>query len=313
MSRIRTRFAPSPTGFLHLGNIWVAFANWLWTRQRGGQIVLRIEDIDRQRSKKEFISAAAEDLEWLGLDYDEGPGLSHAYGSAIQSERGDFYNDILHALQKAGRLYPCYCTRARLRGIASAPHPGETAPPYDGRCRNLTEAERARQTKTPSRRFRMEEETVSFTDLLGGRKERTLRAGADDFVLLRADGMLAYQLAAPADDGAMGITHVFRGNDLLESTFGQIVILKTLGFPVPTYAHLPLLVDKDGIRLSKRQKGITIRDLRAAGKTPADIIGRLLHYAGANEKNIPVTAEEALRNISFEDLKNLHRKEIRVE
>lgn len=313
MSAIRTRFAPSPTGFLHLGNIWVAFANWLWTRQRGGEIVLRIEDIDLQRSKKEFISAAAEDLEWLGLDYDEGPGLSYAYGSCVQSERGDFYRGILETWRDAGRLYPCYCTRARLRRIASAPHPGETAPPYDGRCRNLTEAERARETKTPSWRFRMEEETVSFTDILCGPQEKKLHAGADDFVLLRADGMMAYQLAAPADDGAMGITHVFRGNDLLDSTFGQIVILKTLGFPIPAYAHLPLLVDKDGIRLSKRQQGITVRDLRAAGKTPADIIGRLLHYAGANEKNLPVTAQEALANISFDDLKNLRRKEITAE
>ena len=311
--RVRTRFAPSPTGFLHLGNIWVAFANWLYTRQHGGEIVLRIEDIDRARSKEIYRSALADDLEWLGLTWDEGPGFSYAYGRCVQSERVNFYHEILKRWKETGRLYPCYCTRARLRQIASAPHPGEFTPPYDGHCRNLSEAERALLTKTPSWRYRMEEETISFTDLLCGPQTRKLCAGADDFVLLRADGMMAYQLAAPADDGAMGITHVFRGNDLLDSTFGQIALISELGYPIPTYAHLPLLVDKDGVRLSKRQQGITVRDMREAGQTPADIIGRLLYYAGAIKKPMPISADEALRNISFEECRNFSQKEIVVE
>lgn len=308
--KIRTRFAPSPTGYIHLGNAWVAFLNWLWTRQHRGTIVLRIEDIDRQRCRPEYVQALMEDLAWLGLDWDEGPGNRYAYGSAVQSERLSFYQAIFKRWKDEGTVYPCYCTRARLRQIASAPHPGEEAPAYDGRCRNLTEEERRKETKPPSWRFRMETTPVRFTDLLCGPQEMVLHAGADDFVLLRADGMIAYQLAASADDGAMGITHVFRGRDLLTSTADQLCLLQKLGYPAPVYAHLPLLADENGARLSKRQHGITIRDLREAGMTAASVIGRLLFWAGAVPKGTAITAEEALRTIAFEDCRALHAPEI---
>ena len=132
----RTRFAPSPTGYIHLGNVWVAFLNWWWTRQRGGDLVLRIEDIDRQRCRPEFVDAMMEDLTWLGIDWDEGPGDALPYGSLVQSKRTDFYMDIFNHWKSEGKVYPCYCTRARLRSIASAPHEGEGRPVYDGRCRN---------------------------------------------------------------------------------------------------------------------------------------------------------------------------------
>ncbi len=307
---VRTRFAPSPTGFLHLGNIWVALWNWLWTRQHDGKIVLRIEDIDRQRSKDLYAKALQEDLEWLGLDWDEGPGGSFPYGSCVQSERLDRYEMILQAWKRAGRVYPCYCNRARLLQIASAPHEGESRPLYDGRCRNLSEKERKAQKKTPSWRYRMETQTVAYDDLFLGCEKRELAAGADDFVVCRADGMMAYQLAAAADDGAMGITHVFRGRDLADSAFGQIVLLRELGYAPPIYAHLPLLVDAEGIRLSKRQHGITVRELREAGQTPAEILGRLFFLAGAVSKLMPISAEEALRNISFDDCPHLFDAQI---
>ncbi len=307
---VRTRFAPSPTGFLHLGNIWVALWNWLWTRQHGGKIVLRVEDIDRQRSKDLYAKALQEDLAWLGLDWDEGPGGNFPYGSCVQSERLDRYEMILQAWKRAGRVYPCYCNRARLMQIASAPHEGESRPLYDGRCRNLSEKEREMETKTPSWRYRMETQTVAYDDLFLGCEKRERRAEEDDFVVCRADGMMAYQLAAAADDGAMGITHVFRGRDLLDSAFGQIVLLRELGYAPPIYAHLPLLVDAEGIRLSKRQHGITVRELCEAGQTPAEILGRLFFLAGAVSKLIPISAEEALRNISFDDCPHLFDAQI---
>ena len=310
--KIRTRFAPSPTGYMHLGNVWIAFLNWLWTKQQGGDIVLRIEDIDRQRCHEEYIRAIEEDLEWLGLSYDEGPAGNYSYGKPLQSERFPLYQKILDTWYKEGEIYPCYCTRARLHSISSAPHEGETLPVYDGHCRELTDAERAAMTKAPSWRIRMEETCESFTDLFCGTRERQLLPKADDFVVRRADGMVAYQLAVSIDDGAMGITHVLRGNDLLSSTYYQLYLIRKLGYPVPTYGHLPLLVDQEGVRLSKRQQGITIREMKESGAKAEDIIGRLLYLAGAIPKEMPVSAEKALREISFIECKNLGQTHIVV-
>ena len=296
---IRTRFAPSPTGKIHVGNVWVAFLNWLWTRQNKGTMVLRIEDIDRARCRAQYASDLMEDLSWLGLDWDEGPEREEPYGWTVQSRRLPFYASVLRRWQEAGEIYPCYCARSRIRQIASAPHPGEAAPVYDGHCRHLTEEERAKETKIPSWRIRMEDTDLSFTDMVRVPQKGKLRAGADDFVLRRADGMIAYQLAAAADDGAMGITHVFRGEDLLPSTFDQIYLLRKLGYAVPVYGHLPLLTDREGVRLSKRQHGITIEELREGGVIPGRIIGQLLFWAGAIAAPMTVTAEEAERNIPF--------------
>lgn len=308
--KIRSRFAPSPTGKIHLGNVWVAFLNWLWTRQHKGKIVLRIEDIDRVRSRGEYVSALMRDLSWLGLDWDEGPGKEYSYGWTVQSQRSTFYKSILLRWKEAGEIYPCYCARSRIRQIASAPHPGEAAPVYDGHCRNLTAEERAKETKKPSWRIRMEDTDLSFSDMFRGRQIGTLHAGADDFVLRRADGMMSYQLAASADDGAMGITHVFRGEDLLASTFDQIYLLKKLGYSVPIYGHLPLLTDREGVRLSKRQHGITIEELRQSGITPGRIIGQILFWAGAIETPLSVTAAEAEQNISFSSCSHLGKRKI---
>ncbi len=297
---------------MHLGNIWIAFLNWLWTRQQGGTIVLRIEDIDQQRCKAEYIQGIEEDLDWLGLDYDEGPGNTYDYGEPLQSHRFSLYQEICDRWKEEGEIYPCYCSRSRLHSISSAPHEGEELPVYDGHCRYLTEEERAQMTKGPAWRIRMEDQVETFQDLFSGPHRRKLEAKTDDFLIRRADGMVAYQLAVSVDDGAMEITHVFRGNDLLPSTYYQTYLLKKLGYAVPTYAHLPLLVDAQGVRLSKRQHGITIRELKEAGKTPADIIGLLLYYGGAISKHTPVTAEEARRNISFDELTKLGERHIVV-
>ena len=165
-------------------------------------------------------------------------------------------------------------------------------------------------TKNPCWRVRMEESTISFTDLFYGTITRTLKAGADDFVVRRADGLVAYQLAVSIDDGEMGITHVFRGNDLLDSTPGQAWLIQKLGYQVPAYGHLPLLVDTRGIRLSKRQKGITVRELRNRGLRPEDLIGLLLHLAGGLPEMRPVSLKEALEDFPFEKLTALQKKHI---
>lgn len=304
---VRTRFAPSPTGYIHLGNVWVAFLNWFWTRQQGGQVVLRMEDIDRQRCHPAYAKALLDDLEWLGLDWDEGPGQMYEYGSAVQSERMPFYQACLDRWRRKGAVYPCYCTRADLRRIASAPHPGESTPAYDGHCRNLSAEERAGYSRPPSWRIRMTTEEVHFSDLFYGEQRKTLHAGSDDFVLARSDGMIAYQLAAAVDDGAMKISHVFRGNDLLSSTAGQVYLIQTMGYAVPVYAHVPLLVDRNHIRLSKRQHGITIRDLRNEGISADEIIGQLLFWAGAISQKTPLSAAQAVTNIDFADCTALNQ------
>ena len=307
---IRSRLDPSPTVSMLLGNLWIAFLNWLWTRQRGGKIILRMEDIDRDRCRKEYEEGILEDLSWMGLDFDEGPEGIYSYGPAVQSRRYDIYDSILSAMEKKGHIYPCYCSRSRIHQVLSAPHEGEARPVYDGHCRNLTPKERESMTKNPCWRVRMEESTISFTDLFYGTITRTLKAGADDFVVRRADGLVAYQLAVSIDDGEMGITHVFRGNDLLDSTPGQAWLIQKLGYQVPAYGHLPLLVDTRGIRLSKRQKGITVRELRNRGLRPEDLTGLLLHLAGGLPELRPVSLEEALEDFPFEKLTALQKKHI---
>lgn len=306
---IRTRFAPSPTGYMHLGNLWIAFLNWMWTRQHRGRIILRIEDIDRQRCRDIFTRGILHDLEWMGLDYDEGPENQYSYGSTVQSHRLPVYDRILQSWASSGNIYPCYCSRARIHQISSAPHEGEERPVYDGHCRYLTTEERMRFHKKPSWRLKTEKHDISFEDLFFGEQSRAIHPGMDDFVVKRADEMISYQLAVSVDDGAMGVTHVLRGNDLMDSTFFQVYLLKMLGYPIPAYGHLPLLTDPSGTRLSKRQHGITIRELRDDGLTPEDLIGCMLYWAGAIPAIRPVTLSQALL-IPFEELRNLKNKHI---
>lgn len=309
---IRTRFAPSPTGYMHLGNIWIAFLNWLWTKENKGQIILRIEDIDRQRCKPQYIQGIIDDLTWLGLDYDEGPKDRHEYGSTIQSLRNEVYDKSIDTLTHLSLIYPCFCNRARIQKISSAPHIGETPHMYDGKCRHLSQSEIQSFTKEPSWRIKIYDTAVSFEDMFQGKKTRLLRENLNDFVVRRADKMMAYQLAASVDDAEMGITHVLRGHDLLESTFYQIYILKKLSKKCPTYGHLPLLVDKEHVRLSKRQKGITIKEMREDGMSSEEIIGHLLYLAGALPKDEPISAEYARKNISFHDLQSIKKEYIEV-
>ena len=251
---MKGRFAPSPTGHMHVGNLWVAFLSYWSARRQDGEYIVRIEDVDTQRSKPMYADHILEDLSWLGFTWDEAP--------TYQSQRLDLYETYLQTLQSARRLYPCYCNRARLQEISSAPHQGETHHVYDGYC--LTHTPHISE-RPPSWRFHMHDESGSFIDLYRGRVNYTIQSGGDDIVLKRWDGMIAYHLAVVIDDYEMGVTEVVRGNDLLPVTGHQIALAQALGFPALQYGHVPMLVDGEGYRLSKRQQSITIRDLQKQG------------------------------------------------
>lgn len=277
------RFAPSPTGQLHLGNIWVALLSYLHIKQQGGLYVLRMEDIDTQRSKRSLGEAQLDDLEWLGLTWDEGPRVGGAHGPYWQSERYDLYEAQLEQWRQQDKIYPCYCNRARLHSISSAPHGQEGIAYYDGHCRHLTDEERSTQTKTPSWRLKVERRTYSFTDIWQGEQQAVLQPEVDDFVVKRADNMFAYNLAVVYDDIAMGITEVIRGYDLLPAVGHQLWLYELMGSTAPQYGHVPLIVDSEGYRLSKRQRSITVKELRESGYSAAMIIGRLALEAGLVE------------------------------
>ncbi|KAB2808624.1 tRNA glutamyl-Q(34) synthetase GluQRS [Phaeocystidibacter luteus] len=265
----RFRFAPSPTGELHMGNFATAVLAWLQARSMNGTFILRIEDNDTQRSKQEYADQIMRDMEWLGLDWDEGP--------FYQSKRTDLYRDALSKLEKADLIYPCFCSRKDLQALASAPHGiSSEGPDYPGFCRDLSKEEvaAAREEKDPSFRFRLPHRSYSFTDLICGKQEYPPGYGGD-FVVKRADGMWAYQLACTVDDLDMGITHVLRGSDLLDSTPRQLALTDVLGGTAPSYAHSPLWMGEDGHRLSKRNGAKSIRELRESGMSADDVLGKI--------------------------------------
>ena len=305
---MRGRFAPSPTGYMHFGNAWTAFLCWLQVRQAGGTLVLRIEDNDEQRSKPVFRSALLEDLHWLGLTWDEGPDTGGAYGPYCQQERYALYDAALEQLRHHERLYPCYCSRARLQAIG-APHAGEHTI-YDGHCYTLTPEEQQHMTKKPSWRIHVPTETIAFTDGVYGSQQAYLPKTCGDFVVRRADDMYAYQLAVSVDDGMMGITHVLRGRDLLSSTAQQIWLISLLGYTPPVYTHVPMLVDADGFRLSKRQHGLTIRQLREEGISREAILSYLAFQSGLIAEKGVYSLDELVHGC---DLAKLGRDDIVID
>jgi glutamyl-tRNA synthetase len=243
------RFAPSPTGPLHLGSLRTALLAWLFARSQSARFLVRVEDLDPGRSRREFEDHQLEDLRSLGLDWD---GLV-----VRQSERTAIYEEALRALQALGRLYQCFCTRAEIREAASAPHGRAPAGGYPGTCARLTDAERREREASgrPSAlRVRAGGEVIGFEDRLHGRHEFAV----DDFVVRRADGVHAYQLAVVVDDADQGIGEVVRGDDLLDSTPRQILLCRLLGLPIPSYAHVPLVLAADGERVAKRHGGATV-------------------------------------------------------
>ena len=266
---IVTRFAPSPTGDLHLGGVWTALASSAFARAHGGKMLLRVEDIDPPRVVPGSVDRILDDLAWLGLEGEGSP--------VFQSARTAIYEDALRRLGGAGLTYPCDCSRAEIARIASAPHAGEETREtmYPGTCRDAS-PDRAFK-RAPSLRFRVPQgRIVSFRDALHGVIEEDVAATIGDFVLRRADGVFSYQLVVAVDDAAMGVTDVIRADDLLGSAARQVLLMELLGHATPpTYAHLPLVVAPDGTRLAKRTKGITVRELRERGVPARTILDTL--------------------------------------
>ena len=304
---VRGRLAPSPTGFLHLGNAWSFLAAWLGVRSQGGKLVLRIEDIDPARARGEYVDALVEDLTWLGLDWDEGPaasGLSDAdpHGHT-QSLRGDIYTAALAFLERKGAVYPCYCTRKELRDLAGAPHVDDAGAPYPGVCRRLSPRERKEREASGRRaalRLACPPETPwSFEDGVYGPRSMTLAGCGGDFALRRSDGVFAYQLAVVVDDIAMGVTQVVRGRDILASTPRQMYLYSLFDREPPAYSHVPLILDHGGERLAKRHASLTLRALREADVVPATILGWLAASVGLRNAFAPILAHELARGFSF--------------
>lgn len=289
---IKGRFAPSPTGRMHLGNVFSALLSWLSAKSQGGTWLLRIEDIDPQRSKQEYAELIMDDLHWLGLNWDEGP--------YYQSERGDIYEHYLKQLTDNGLTYPCYCTRADILAT-QAPHESDGRVVYKGTCRNL-----APGVKTGPAAIRMKVPSegkgiLSFTDGHYGMQTIDLTTHCGDFIVRRKDGAWAYQLAVVVDDALMGINEVVRGCDLLLSSPQQIYLAQQLGFAPPHFTHLPLLYNKQGQRLSKRDQSLDMAALRTSN-TPEEIIGMLAHAAGLQQSNEPITAQELIGEFSWDKI-----------
>ena len=248
--------------------------------------MLRIEDLDQPRMRADATERMLDDLHWLGLNWDEGPDCGGPYAPYVQSERIAIYQDYLQRLQAADLVYLCYCSRAEIaQHIASAPQEGvEEGPRYPGTCRDLTQRQRAdyeARGRRPALRFRVDDERiVTFDDLIAGPTMQHVRRAVGDFIVRRSDGIFAYQFAVVVDDGLMRINQIVRGVDLLSSTARQILLFEALGFPLPTFAHVPLLLDEQGQRLAKRTQSAGIEPLRAAGATPEQIVGQLAASCG---------------------------------
>jgi glutamyl-tRNA synthetase len=293
----RGRYAPSPTGDLHLGNLRTALWAWLWARRTGGSFVLRIEDLDQPRVRPGATARMLVDLRWLGIDWDEGPDVGGPFGPYHQSERLALYAAALATLRAQGPLYPCYCSRAELARLASAPAPGDEGPRYPGTCRTLSARQRQqheRAGRRPSWRVRLPDGVVHFTDGHAGPQSQNVAATVGDIIVQRSDGIIAYQLAVVVDDGWMGITQVVRGADLLASTPRQILLGRLLGWSAPTYAHVPLLTDATGAKLAKRDRAAGLAPLRAAGMAPEAVIGHLAASAGLAPDATPISARDLL-------------------
>ena len=295
---IKGRFAPSPTGRMHLGNVYAALLSWLSAKSKGGEWVLRIEDIDPARSKQEYADRIMDDLEWLGLTWDG--------EVTYQSKRQDIYEHYFELLRKEGLLYPCFCSRADLLAT-QAPHESDGRVVYKGTCRDLNPADYP-QGITPAWRMRVPDETIETTDGHYGAYRVHLPTEIGDFIVRRKDGAFAYQLVVVVDDLTMGITEVVRGRDLLLSTSQQLFLAQTLRylntekvFPEVSYAHFPLLMNEAGQRLSKRDKSLdmgVLREQHSAG----EIIGFIAHLAGITPTQHPITPQELLPFFKWEKI-----------
>ncbi len=287
------RFAPTPSGRMHLGNVFAALIAWCSVRSRDGELVLRMEDLDTQRTSEAFADALRADLTWLGLDWDR--------ETPPQSRRTAAYDRYFRQLQDRGLLYPCYCTRSQLHSV-NAPHRSDGTYVYPGTCRELSPQQQAVYGRAPAWRLRVPDADIFLTDLVQGDFCQNLAADCGDFVVRRADGVYVYQLAVTVDDAEAGVTEVVRGEDLLGSAPRQMYLQSLLGFPHPRYGHVPMLLAPDGRRLSKRDADMDLDALR--GRMPPErLIGALAHAAGLIHRQESISAGELAKEFDWKKLK----------
>ncbi len=303
MKSVRVRFAPSPTGRLHIGNARTAILNWLFARHSKGQFVLRIEDTDAERSSRESEESILNDLKWLGLDWDEGPDVSGPVGPYRQSERLEIYRQYLEQLKSSRKAYPCFCSEEELQQHREAALARGENPHYDRRCLQLSETERTRRLQAGDQavwRFHVRDGEVSWEDLVKGRLEfQSEQFG--DFVLVRADGVPTYNFAVTVDDGLMQITHVVRGDDHVSNTPRQLLIYEALGWTPPHFAHIPMILGPDRARLSKRHGATSVAEFRERGYLPEALVNFLSLLSWSSESGdeiLPV--ERLIAEFSFE-------------
>jgi len=294
----RGRFAPSPTGDVHLGTARTALAAWLAARAAGGAYVMRIEDLDGPRTIPGAEERILDDLRWLGLDWDEGPDVGGAHAPYRQSLRLARYDAAVEQLLADGRAFRCWCSRAEVARAAAAPHgPADDGPRYPGTCR--VRATPPPRDRRPSVRLRVDPELVEFVDGVHGPYREDVAAAIGDFVIRRADGIPAYQLAVVVDDAAMGMTDVVRGDDLIGSTARQLLLYRALGALAPRFAHVPLVLGPDGARLSKRHGAIGIRALAERGRSSAEVVGLLASTLGLVPDGTACTPRDLVAGFSL--------------
>lgn len=300
MSAVVGRYAPSPSGRMHLGNLCCCLLAWLSAKSKGGKVVLRVEDLDAMRCPRSFADLLEEDLAWLGLSADEGGSRGGPHAPYYQSERSALYQQYYDKLEALGMTYPCFCTRSQLHA-ASAPHRSDGQVVYPGTCRSLTPEEITAKSaiRPPAWRVQVPDRVVSFTDGHLGPYAENLSADCGDFIVRRADGGFAYQLAVVVDDAAGGVTEVVRGMDLLPSTPRQLYLYALLGLRPPEFFHVPLLLSPDGRRLSKRDRDLDLGVLRQQ-KKPEEILGLLACWAGILEKPEPASAQELAKIFTWQ-------------
>jgi glutamyl-tRNA synthetase len=298
----RGRYAPSPTGLIHVGNARTALAAWLSVRSRSGSFVWRLEDLDPPRVVPGMAEAAMEDLAWLGLDWDEGPDVGGSHAPYVQSERSTVYEEALARLAASGRLFPCRRSRKDLQAISSAPHGLEGTSPYPAafRPQRLDPDWYRSEQADAALRFRVDDRAVEWLDRVYGPQTEQVDRTVGDFVLKRRDGLYAYQLAVVVDDLLMGIDEVVRGSDLLESTARQIRLVEALGGKPPVYAHVPLVVNAQGEKLSKRDSGLTLKSLRQAGVRAEQLVGYFGWSLGLQDQPKPLAAKELLEHFTWD-------------
>lgn len=301
--KLRVRFAPSPTGELHVGNARTALFNWMYARHSGGAFILRVEDTDESRSALSYQINLFEDLKWLGLDWDEGPKKEGDYGPYRQSERLDIYKSHLQKLIDKDLVYPCYCTEEELEDERKALILSKRMPRYMGKCRNLTVGERKKREnegRKPSFRFKVQPQVIEFDDLIRGAMKFEGEA-IGDFIIVRSNGMSAYNFAVVIDDHLMNITHVIRGEDHLSNTALQLMLYRAFGFEPPVFAHHSLIFGKDRAKLSKRHGSVSVGEFRKQGILPEALMNYLgLLGSSFTEGREILSREEMIKDFSLE-------------